>query len=94
MVAVAKKSEPTAFGRRLRELREQAGLTQSELGERAGKMMYQMLARYERGETEPTWPVVLRLAEALGVSTEAFREVTPPVLEKPDPEPPKRRGRK
>lgn len=48
------------------------GLTQVELGDRVG-IVYQAIAKYERGATEPTWPVVLRLAAALGVSTDAFK---------------------
>jgi transcriptional regulator with XRE-family HTH domain len=63
------------FGGRLRELREQAGLTQSGLGERAG-LSGNALARLERGERQPLWETVLALAEALGVGVEAF--TTPP----------------
>ena len=35
-------------------------------------MHYQAVARYERGAAEPTWPVVLRLAKALGVELNDF----------------------
>lgn len=73
MAIVAKKKEiDPAFGRRLRELRDAAGLTQAQLGEQAG-MLPHALARLERGEREPGWGTVLKLAEALGVSTEEFR---------------------
>ena len=79
---VAKRRNPTTgFGRRLKELREAAGLTQTELGERAG-MVYQAVAKLERGSVEPTWPTVLRLADALGVPTDKFREPTP-TLDRP-----------
>lgn len=78
MVAVAEKKETSGFGRRLRELRDAAELSQAQLGERAG-MAYQAIARLERGDREPTWPTVLKLAEALGVPTDEFRdELTPP----------------
>lgn len=69
---VAKKRPSSAFGLRLRELREAAGLTQQQLGEKAG-MAYQTIAKYERGASIPTWPVVERLADALKVKTDAFR---------------------
>ena len=81
MVAVARNRESSGFGEALRKLREAAGWTQTELGDRAG-MKYQAVARYERGVTEPTWPVVLRLASALGVSTELFRSA-PPAAQRP-----------
>lgn len=75
MVIVAKqKRKQTAFGLRLRALREAAGLSQSQLGERADPpLSYQTIARYERGAVEPTWPTVLAIADALGVSTDEFK---------------------
>lgn len=73
MITVAKeKRRETAFGARLRALREAAGLTQAELAEQAG-MLSSVLARLERGEREPQWSTVLALASALDVSTDAFK---------------------
>jgi transcriptional regulator with XRE-family HTH domain len=72
MLAVAKRrTEPTGFGAILKRLRENAGLTQGELGELCS-MAYQAIARIERGAHEPTWRTVLKLAEALGVTPDAF----------------------
>lgn len=62
---------PSGFGEKLRELREHAGLTQAALGEKAGTAA-NTIARLERGEHEPTWPMVLKLAQALGVDCKAF----------------------
>jgi transcriptional regulator with XRE-family HTH domain len=59
------------FGGRLRELREQQQLTQSQLAGKAG-MNKDALARLERGERSPTWETVVALTEALSVSPEAF----------------------
>ncbi len=73
MITVAKKRENTAFGERLRVLRIAAGLSQSLLGEMSG-VDANSIARFERGEREPTWPTVLKLAEALGVKADDFRE--------------------
>lgn len=59
------------FGKRLRELREAHGSTQAALAEAAG-MVPNALARLERGERQPSWDAVLRLAAALGVGVEEF----------------------
>jgi transcriptional regulator with XRE-family HTH domain len=62
----------TGFGARLAAARQVAGISQRELGDRCG-VHPNTLAKLERGEQEPAWPLVLALADALGVSTEAFR---------------------
>ena len=93
------------FGPRLKELREKAGLTQKEVGEKVG-VSTNTVARLERGENTPSWPTVVALAQALGVSCEDFmKEPEPQPTEKagpgrpkkeaePEPEKPKRgRGR-
>jgi transcriptional regulator with XRE-family HTH domain len=66
-----KPERPTGFGGQLRRLREAAGLTQGQLGERAGYHGF-TVAKLEQGLQEPTWPTVLALAEALGVNCLAF----------------------
>jgi transcriptional regulator with XRE-family HTH domain len=68
------------FSGRLRELREQAGLTREGLAEKAG-VSVQGLIKWEQGTREPGWASVLALAKALGVSTEAFQ--TPPQPREP-----------
>ena len=50
-------------------------------------MAYQAVARLEREDREPTWPTVLKLASALGVSTAAFEQQQPaadPPADDPD----------
>lgn len=61
------------FPGRLRELREQIGLTQQELAERVG-VQRDAVARWEAGRREPSWSNVLALAAALGVDCMAFNE--------------------
>jgi DNA-binding XRE family transcriptional regulator len=73
------------FAGRLRELRGEARLTQGQLAERAG-VKRDAVARWERGTREPSWSNVLALADALAVSTEAFRQ-------EPGPAPPPQPGR-
>lgn len=65
--------EAAAFGYRLRELRERAGLTQTKLAERAA-MHRQGIVKLERGEREPAWSTLLALAKALDVDLNAFAQ--------------------
>jgi transcriptional regulator with XRE-family HTH domain len=66
------------FARRLRELREAANLSQSELTDLAG-MHRQGVGKLERGERSPAWETVQALARALGVDCTAFQtEDLPP----------------
>jgi transcriptional regulator with XRE-family HTH domain len=68
---------PSGFGQQLRRLRDGSGLTQAELAERAG-IHPNTMARMERGEHEPAWPLVLALARALGVTADAFMPAEEP----------------
>lgn len=86
-MAAKKRWQATGFAGRLQALRERAGLTQTQLAERASCAMM-TISKLERGVQEPAWPFVLILADALGVSVEEFREVTAP----PPPSPPPLRG--
>lgn len=65
------------FPARLRELREAAGLSQTELGKRAN-VPQATVAAYEVGRNAPTWGAVVKLADALGVATDAFRVAAAP----------------
>lgn len=66
------------FSARLKHLREAAGLTQQELATKAG-FQRGAVARWELGTREPSWKNIVALANALGVSCEAFTEEAPPV---------------
>jgi len=61
------------FGGRLRELREQAGLTQAQLATAAGVQRL-AVARWEAGSREPGWSNVMALCQALGVDCTAFTQ--------------------
>lgn len=71
MVTVAKRKKRHWSGAKLRELRERAGYTQTELAE-AAEMYPADVSNYERDKAEPTFSVLVRLAAALGVGLEAF----------------------
>ncbi|MDO8795456.1 MAG: helix-turn-helix transcriptional regulator [Vicinamibacterales bacterium] len=57
----------TAFGTRIRELRNAAGLSQEELADRAD-VHWTYLSDLERGRQSPTLDVVNRVAKALRVT--------------------------
>jgi transcriptional regulator with XRE-family HTH domain len=73
------------FAPRLKELREAAGLTQTQLADRIGTSV-RNVSRLETGAQEATWPTAVALAEALGVNCLAF-------LEEPAERPEPQRGR-
>lgn len=63
--------DPKWFGGRLRELRQQAGLTQQQLAENA-KMTRDGIAQIETGKNSPSWETVVVLCQALGVDCTEF----------------------
>jgi transcriptional regulator with XRE-family HTH domain len=59
------------FAGRLKELRQQSGLTQEQLARKAN-LSVSAVRHFEQGLKEPTYATLLKLAEALGVSLAAF----------------------
>lgn len=59
------------FAERLRAIRTEKGLSQSELGRRAGISKY-VLSLYENGHREPGFARLQALCKGLGVGLEAF----------------------
>jgi transcriptional regulator with XRE-family HTH domain len=64
------------FSDKLHELRKQAGLSQAQLAA-ASRVPVWTLRGYEQGRREPLWLVLFKLADALGVSVEEFRDCLP-----------------
>jgi transcriptional regulator with XRE-family HTH domain len=60
-------AQQRAFGEHLRELRRAAGLSQIQLGERAGRD-HKTIHRWETGATWPDLMDLILLAHGLGVS--------------------------
>lgn len=61
------------FAQRLRELRKQKDLSQTELGKLAG-LHYTHIGRYERGTSRPSGDTLKRLADVLGVTSDYLLE--------------------
>lgn len=59
------------FGKRLRELRDAAGLSQAALAKAAG-IGLKTVCQYEYGQREPGFSKLVALARGLGVSLAAF----------------------
>lgn len=66
---MAKSEIGQLVGRRLREVRQQAGLTQPELGDRA-QMAAAEISKCENGRRTPTLETLERLSRALGVTVQ------------------------
>ncbi len=63
------------LGQRVRALRQCSGMTQEQLGN-AAKLFRTYIARIESGSADPTVSVLLRLADALGVTVHDLFAVT------------------
>lgn len=74
-VNAAKQRASDGFPERLRQLRKQKNLSQTELGKLVG-LHYTHVGRYERGVSRPTADALGRIAEALGVSGDYLMEGT------------------
>lgn len=66
MEAVVEKVNPVKTSNRIREVRMEMGLSQSELGRRVG-LSEPAINRYERGRRRPTAEKLREIANALGV---------------------------
>ena len=71
---MADESIEALLGRRVREMRKSAGLTQAGLAERAG-LAFETISRLERGKAKPTIGLLAKIADALGVSAASLIEV-------------------
>ncbi len=63
------KQELEYFAHKLKELREKKGISQYSIARQADIQVRQY-TRYENGESAPTLPVIVKLANVLGVSTD------------------------
>lgn len=64
---MAKKAVLLQFGKAVREFRKTAGISQEELAERT-EIHRTYIGGIERGERNPTWLMITRIAKALGIS--------------------------
>lgn len=82
---MSKTKTRTEFPERLRTLRAAASLSQQELADKIGHFREEIVY-WEKGQRSPNWSTVCKLADALGVSMDAFRKDTGEVpAEPPDP---------
>jgi transcriptional regulator with XRE-family HTH domain len=68
------------FGKRLKDIREQKGLSQSKLSNMVD-LHHSIIGRYERSEAKPTSDVIVKLAQALDTTASyLLGEVNSPVI--------------
>lgn len=68
-----RKTDPEPFGAVLARLREAAGLTVAALAAATG-LSRTALYNLENGDSRPSWDAVQKLAAALSVPTDTFRD--------------------
>jgi transcriptional regulator with XRE-family HTH domain len=71
-----KNCESEQIGRRIKEARRKLGLTQEELGERAG-LHYSYIGQVERGSKIPSLKTLKKIAAALNIGLDTLLEDTP-----------------
>ena len=71
MARIKRSAAVIRFGQRVRELRRAAGLSQTELGQRA-RLSYKFIGEIERGITCPNLVFVFDIARALNVHVTAL----------------------
>ena len=69
MAARVLENDTEGFAQRLRALRKERDLSQSQLGEKAG-LHYTHIGRFERGTSRPGGDTLQRLADALDTTTD------------------------
>ena len=81
MAATIKDDAPYKdFAERLRKLREDAGLTRAQLGEKVG-VSGRSIINYENGERIPFGDTCAKMAETFGITTDELLAVSNPQLE-------------
>jgi len=66
------------FGEKLRQLREEKGLTRQQLADLCGPgVSLRAITQWELGEREPLWTAVQTLARALGVECQDLKDDLP-----------------
>jgi transcriptional regulator with XRE-family HTH domain len=78
ILIIMKKSNgaPNIFGKRLKELREARGLTQTSLGKIVG-LSQRMVGHYENHSTYPPIKLIPQLAKALKVTSDELLGIKP-----------------
>jgi transcriptional regulator with XRE-family HTH domain len=73
LIMSAPTQADAALAMTVRRLRRERGETQEDLAHRAG-LTVAAFARIERGNANPTWTTVRRIAEALGITLATLGE--------------------
>jgi transcriptional regulator with XRE-family HTH domain len=67
-----KRETPHKLARKLKQIRDRAGLTQTEIAKKLGVKDRASISQFESGKIEPPLPVLLRYARLAGISTDVL----------------------
>lgn len=67
-----KRPYPRKLARKLKQVRTNAGLSQTEIAKKVGVKNRSSIAGYETGEREPPLPVLLKYARFAGVAVDVL----------------------
>jgi DNA-binding XRE family transcriptional regulator len=67
-----KRETPRKLARKLKQIRDRADLTQTEIAKKLGVKDRASISQFETGKIEPPLPVLLRYARLVGVSTDVL----------------------
>lgn len=85
MIGTRTKATTTLFGRRLRDARLAAGMTQAQLGGLLGmddqNTAAPRVSRYETGKYEPSLETMAQIADALGLPVAYFHATSDPLAQ-------------
>jgi transcriptional regulator with XRE-family HTH domain len=67
-----KRETPRKLARKLKQIRDRAGLSQTEIAKKLGVKDRASISQFESGKIEPPLPVLLKYARLAGVSTDVL----------------------
>ena len=71
-MGTTKRARPRKLGRKLRQVRKRAGLSQTEVAKEFGVTDRALISQFETGKRQPPLPVLLKYAQLAGVVVDAL----------------------
>ncbi len=71
-MGTTKRARPRKLARKLRKVRDGAGLSQSEIAKKLGVTDRALISQFEGGKRQPPLPVLLKYARLAGVTVDVL----------------------